>query len=73
MSTTAMYRLLFADDELIVREGISSRVAWGENGFELARACENGREVLDFLQADTVDVILSDISMPHMNASCSRS
>ena len=62
-----MYRLLFADDEHIVREGITTRVPWGENGFELARVCANGREVLEALQDDHVDVVLSDISMPLMD------
>jgi two-component system response regulator YesN len=62
-----MYNLLFADDEHIVREGISSRVDWGENGFKLTAVCENGREVLDVLRDGPVDVVLSDISMPLMD------
>jgi len=59
-----MYRIVFADDEHIVREGISTRVGWGENGFELCAVCSNGREVLDYLEDNEVDVLLSDISMP---------
>ncbi len=62
-----MYRLLFADDEHIVREGVSSRVGWGENGFELVSVFRNGREILDYLEDNSVDVILSDISMPLMD------
>lgn len=62
-----MYRLLFADDEKIVREGVSSRVSWGENGFELAAVVSNGREVLEYMEESPVDVLLSDISMPLMD------
>jgi two-component system, response regulator YesN len=62
-----MYRLLFADDEHIVREGVSSRVQWGENGFELVGVLKNGREVLDYLEDNAIDVLLSDISMPLMD------
>ncbi|MCK4514745.1 MAG: response regulator, partial [Spirochaetaceae bacterium] len=62
-----MYRLLFADDEHIVREGVSSRVGWGENGFELVSVFRNGREILEYLEDNSVDVILSDISMPLMD------
>ncbi len=62
-----MYKLIFVDDEDIVREGIASRINWGENGFELAGVFENGRQALNFLQTRPVDVVLSDISMPQMD------
>jgi two-component system response regulator YesN len=58
------YRLVFADDEQIVRDGVSSRVAWGDNGFELVGLFENGRQVLDHVANSSVDIVLSDISMP---------
>jgi len=67
LSEIIMYRLLFADDEHIVREGVSSRVGWGENGFDLVSVFRNGREILEYLEDNAVDVILSDISMPLMD------
>ena len=62
-----MYKLIFVDDEDIVREGITSRIPWGENGFKLAGVFGDGRAALDFVQENEVDVILSDISMPRMD------
>ena len=62
-----MYRLVFVDDEDIVREGITSRIPWKDNGFELAGVFSDGRAALDFLDDHDVDVVLSDISMPRMD------
>ena len=36
------YSLIFVDDEDIVREGISSRIDWGGNGFTLAGTFPDG-------------------------------
>ena len=66
-STDRVYSLIFVDDEDIVREGISTRVDWGANGFNLAGVFGNGLEALSFLEKEKVDVVLSDISMPKMD------
>ena len=62
-----MYKLIFVDDEDIVREGITSRIPWGRNGFELAGVFDNGQAALDYINDNDVDVVLSDISMPRMD------
>ncbi|MCK5737095.1 MAG: response regulator, partial [Spirochaetaceae bacterium] len=62
-----MYKLIFVDDEDIVREGISSRLPWKENGFDLTGIFDNGQAALDYLEQNDVDVVLSDISMPRMD------
>ena len=62
-----MYKLIFVDDEDIVREGIASRIRWGENGFELAGVFDDGAAALDYIRNNDVDVVLSDISMPKMD------
>ncbi len=61
------YALIFVDDEAIVREGISSRIDWGANGFRLSGTFEDGITALDYLESNPVDVVLSDISMPRMD------
>lgn len=61
------YSLIFVDDENIVREGISSRIDWGANGFRLAGTFQDGLEAMRFIKENHVDVILSDISMPKMD------
>ncbi|MBN2626302.1 MAG: response regulator [Spirochaetales bacterium] len=62
-----MYNMILVDDEAIIREGISSCLPWGENGFNLIGVFEQGQEALDFIEANQVDVVLSDINMPRMN------
>jgi len=61
------YRLIFIDDEYIVREGIKTRIKWGENGFELVGVFENGLQAIEFLKNNRVDIIISDIYMPKMD------
>lgn len=61
------YSLILVDDEAIVREGISRCVPWGENGFDLSGLFEHGREALDYIEKNRVDVVISDINMPHMD------
>ncbi len=62
-----MYKLIFVDDEDIVREGISSRIPWGTNGFDLVGTFDNGISALEFIDNHEIDVVLSDISMPRMD------
>ena len=62
-----MYRILFVDDEALIREGISENIRWQELGYELAGVCENGREAREFLQRQDVDVVLTDICMPFVD------
>lgn len=62
-----MYRLLIVDDEYEIRHGISSYFPWDELGFTVVGQLENGKEALEFLGRERVDVILTDIKMPVMS------
>ena len=62
-----MYRLLIADDEENIRNGIARSLPWQEWGYEVCAVCANGQEVLDQLDACCPDVVLSDIRMPGMD------
>ncbi|MFD0824058.1 response regulator transcription factor [Neobacillus sp. M.A.Huq-85] len=62
-----MYKLLIADDELEIRNGLSHYFPWNEIGFEVVSQVSNGLEVIQYLSEHTVDVILSDIRMPIMS------
>lgn len=59
-----MYRLIIADDEESIRNGMAHSLPWQELGFEIVALCENGQEVLDKLDECRPDVVLSDIRMP---------
>ena len=56
-------RVLVVDDEKVVRDGCH-RVLSG-SGYEIATA-ENGREALEILSRDAVDIVLLDLKMPVM-------
>ena len=47
-----MYKLIFADDERIVREGIQKIIDWEQCGFTVTGFCENGMEVLELVEAE---------------------
>lgn len=57
------YTLMIADDDSIIRKGLSHLVPWDSMGFELIGVFEDGRALLNALEARTPDVILTDIRM----------
>ncbi len=62
-----MHKIIFVDDEAIIREGITSCVPWEELGFELCAVFDQGQAALDYIREHPVDVVFSDINMPRMN------
>ncbi|TDF92323.1 response regulator transcription factor [Paenibacillus piri] len=62
-----MYKLLVADDETKIRNGICNYFPWTELGFEIVSEAKNGKQALDFILKHEVDVVLSDIKMPVMS------
>ena len=46
----AMYTVLIADDEAIVRMMLSSMIDWDEMELKLAACVSNGREALAYLE-----------------------
>ncbi|QGG55453.1 response regulator [Paenibacillus sp. B01] len=62
-----MYRVLLADDEADVREGLRAEIRWEECGFEIAATAENGLEALELAERLLPDVVLTDIRMPFVD------
>lgn len=62
-----MYKLLIVDDEPRLRNGISNYFPWNETGFEVLHEADNGKQALEFIENNHVDVVLSDIRMPIMS------
>ncbi|WP_276356347.1 response regulator [Cohnella caldifontis] len=61
-----MFRILVVDDEHIERRGI--RFLIRKYGLELeVLEADNGEEALDVLEAEPVDILLTDIKMPFMD------
>jgi two-component system phosphate regulon sensor histidine kinase PhoR len=59
------YTVLVADDEKVIRDGCA--LILKPEGYRVITA-ENGREALELLRSDTVNVVLCDLKMPVMGA-----
>lgn len=62
----AMYKLLIVDDEHEIRQGLES-LDWGALGIQVVGSCENGLVAYQRMQAEAVDILLTDIRMPFMD------
>lgn len=62
-----MIKLVIADDEYIVREGMSSLFDWEAMGIQLAGAAADGREAYELCKRVRPDLLISDICMPEMD------
>ena len=62
-----MYRVVIAEDEQIIREGISRLVDWAEFDCEVCFLAVDGLQALQYIRENPVDVLLTDIKMPRMD------
>ena len=62
-----MYKVFLADDEKIIRDGISSSVPWKDIDLVLAGVAADGKTALMHIRESRPDIILTDINMPRMN------
>ena len=61
-----MTKIILADDHQMIREGMSALLSNTE-GIEIVKTASNGKEVLDFLKEQEVDLVLMDINMPNID------
>ncbi len=59
-------KVLLVDDEPFILQGLTVLVDWEAEGFEIAGTASNGREALEYLKEQQVDLIIADIRMPVM-------
>lgn len=59
-----MYKVLVADDEVLVRIGLRSMIDWEDNGFEIVGEAANGEIAYEKYQILQPDLVITDISMP---------
>ena len=62
-----MIKLLIADDERIVRNGLASICDWNSIGITLCSTASNGRDAYHMIMNENPDIVLIDIKMPFMN------
>jgi NarL family two-component system response regulator LiaR len=63
---SSTYRLLLADDHVLVREGIRGMLN-GEADLEVVAEANDGREALDLCRRLDPDLVLMDVRMPEMD------
>lgn len=62
-----MYKMIIVEDEYLVRKGIASLVDFKRFGIKRVAEAENGLEAWKLIQEEEIDLVLTDINMPHMN------
>lgn len=62
-----MYKLIIADDDEWIREGMRRNIPWEEEHIQIVGIAEDGREAWDLVQQLKPDILLSDIRMPYMD------
>ena len=61
-----MLKVMLVDDEPYILQGLQVLIDWESEGFEIATVCANGRDAVNYLRENKVDLIISDIKMPIM-------
>lgn len=59
-----MLKIIIADDETIIREGLKTSIQWEALNAELVGCACNGEQVLDIMAEQEPDICLIDICMP---------
>ena len=62
-----MYKVLIADDEWMIREGVKNLIPWEHYGFEVASLACNGKDALEKYKHHKPDLVIADIRMPQMD------
>lgn len=62
-----MFHLMIADDNPHILQDLSESIDWEDFDFDLTGTYQNGKELLCAAQESVPDLVITDISMPHMD------
>lgn len=62
-----MIKLVIADDERLIREGIRYSIDWNRLGIEITGEAATGREALEMIEKHQPQLLFTDIRMPGLN------
>lgn len=62
-----MYQVLIVEDEYPALDKICTMINWENHGFHIAGTAADGHEAIDFINANKVDVVFTDICMPNLD------
>ena len=60
-------KMLIADDERIIREGLREIIDWKSLGFTLCETASNGVDALEKIQSLNPSVVILDLQMPGLD------
>ncbi|MGG1519312.1 response regulator [Paenibacillus oryzisoli] len=60
-------KMIIADDEYNVREGMKELIPWEDMGIEVVAVAADGQEAFDLCRSLKPDILLTDIRMPMMD------
>lgn len=62
-----MYKVLIVDDEIKIAQWLAKAVPWAAYGFEVAEVCNSGIHAVNFIENNSIDLVITDIRMPGLN------
>lgn len=62
-----MIKVMIADDEPFIRQGLKILINWEQYGFEIRGEAANGKEALELMVMEDYDLVITDIKMPGMS------
>ncbi len=62
-----MNNILIVDDEYLSRNKLSGIVDYKKYGFNVIGEVSNGKEAVEFIKSNPVDVVFTDVAMPEMD------
>jgi two-component system, response regulator YesN len=60
-------KVVIIDDEVFVRKGVISSIAWNQYDMELVGETSDGQSGLELVREVKPDIVITDIRMPNMN------
>jgi two-component system, response regulator YesN len=63
----SLKKMLIVDDDWLISNSLMSMDEWNERNIDVIGTAENGNEALYWMENEKIDIILTDIRMPHMD------
>lgn len=62
-----MWKVMAADDEAYMREALEKLISWNGMGCELKSVSSNGKELVERMEMEHPDIVITDVKMPLMD------